>query len=150
MKIGREIGGTPSDGNVERPNVTSRVAAKHLFVAPCDNKGVDACNHARVCRSCDNFVGLHTLHDNTGTDSDALIQIIAPRDNLGSTYSGRVLLLPFCQRGLSPCTTTLSLRVTILGFRRNCVANIPVCAISDRSNNSRHKAEQAVRIVRID
>ncbi len=43
---------------------------------------------------CDNFVA---LHDNTGTDIDAL-ELVVPCDNLGSTYSGRVLFFPFLPR----------------------------------------------------
>ena len=78
MKIGRETGGTPSDGNMERPNVTARVT-EHLFVAPCDN-----------------YVA---SHGNTGTDTDAL-ELVASCDNLGSTYSGKVLFLPFFPRGV--------------------------------------------------
>ena len=93
VTIGRETDGTPNDGNVERLNVTSRVA-ENLVVAPCDNKGVDACNHHESLAPCDNSVA---SYDNTGTDTDAL-ELVAPRDNLGSTYSGRVLFLPFLQR----------------------------------------------------
>jgi hypothetical protein len=95
VKIGPEMGGTSSDGNVERPNVTSRVT-EHLFVAPCDNKGVDACNHHEFVAPCDNFFA---LHDNTGTDTDAL-KLLALCDNLGSTYSGRILFLPFLPKGV--------------------------------------------------
>jgi hypothetical protein len=95
MKIGREMGGTPSDGNVGRPNNTSRVT-EHLFDAPCDNKGVDARNLHEFVAPCDNFVA---SHDNKGTDTDAL-ELVAPCDNLGSTYSGRVRVLPFLPRGV--------------------------------------------------
>ncbi len=127
MKIGCETGGTTSDGNAERPNVTSRVTehlfvapcdnkevdacnhhefverpnvtsrvTEYLFVAPCDNKGVDACNHHKFAAPCDNFFA---SHHNTGTDTDAL-ELFAPCDNLGSTYYGWVLFLPFLPRGV--------------------------------------------------
>ena len=102
MKNGREMVGTPSDGNVERPNVTSRVT-DHLLVAPCDNKGDDACSHYEFDAPSDNFVA---SHDNTETDSDAL-ELVAPRDNLGSTYSGRVLFLPFLPRGVAALCNNL-------------------------------------------
>ncbi len=58
MTIGCETDGTPNDRNVERPNVTSRVT-EHLFVAPCVNKGVDACNHHKCVAPCYNFVASH-------------------------------------------------------------------------------------------
>ena len=109
MTIRYETDGTPNDGNVQRPNVTSRVT-DHLFAAPCDNKGVDSCNHHKFVAPCDNIVA---SHDNTGTDTDAL-EFVAPRDNLGSTYSGRVFFWPFLQRGvLLPCSTTLLLPVSM-------------------------------------
>ncbi len=90
MTIGHETDGTPSDGNVERPYVTSRVT-DHLLVATSDNKGVDACNHYKFVATCDNTVA---SRDTTGTVSDAL-GLVTLLDNLGSTYSGRVLFLPF-------------------------------------------------------
>ncbi len=74
-----------------RTHVTSRVLTKHLFVAPCDNKGVDAGNHHEFVDPCGNFVA---SHDNTGIDTDAL-KLVAKCNNLGSTYSRRVLFLPF-------------------------------------------------------
>ncbi len=73
VKIGREMGGTPSDGNVEMPNVTSRVT-KHLFVDPCDNKGDHVCNHHEFVAPCDNGVA---SHDNTTTDA---LELVAPCD----------------------------------------------------------------------
>jgi hypothetical protein len=108
VTIGREMDGTANDGNMEGPNVTSRVT-DHLFVAPCDNKGVDACNHHKCVAPRDNIVA---SYDDTGTVTDTL-ELVAPRDNLGSTYSRRVLFWPFFQGGLLPCATTLSLRVTM-------------------------------------
>ena len=102
VTIGRETNGTPNDGNAERPNVTSRVT-DHLLVAPCDNKGVDACNYHKCVAPCDNFVA---SHDNPGTVTDAL-RLVAPRDNLGSTYSGRVLFLPFLPKGIVALSNNL-------------------------------------------
>ena len=74
-----------------------------LFVAPCENNGVDACNHHNFVAPCDNVV---TSHKNTGTDTFAL-EFVAPRDNLGLTYSGRVLFLPFLPSGVAALCNNL-------------------------------------------
>ncbi len=71
--------------------MSPRESTEHLFVAPYDNKGVDACNHHEFVAPCDNLVA---LHDNTGTDTDAL-DLAAPCDNIGLTYSGRFLFVAF-------------------------------------------------------
>ena len=97
VKIGRETGGTPSDRNVERPNVTSRVT-EHLFIAACDKKGVDACNHHEFVAPFDNLVA---LHDNTGTDTDVLMR---------SSLSLHVTT------SVTPTATTTSVRPTPGGF----------------------------------
>ena len=90
VKIGRGKVETSGDGNVERPNITSRVSA-HMFVDLCDSKEVNASNHHEFFGPCDILVA---SYDNTGADT-AVFELVAPCDNLGSTYSGRVLFLPF-------------------------------------------------------
>ena len=131
MTIGCETDGTLNDGNVERPNVTSRVN-DHLLVAQCDNMGVDACNHHKFVAPCDNIVA---SHDKTGNVTDAL-GFVAPCDNLGLIYSKRVLFLPFCQGGLVPCPKTLSLRVKM----RSNEEEVPLLMAGKRQLPNRTRA----------
>ncbi len=82
---------------MERPNVTSRVT-KQWFVAPCDNKEVDACNDHEFVAPCDNFVA---SHDNTGTVILMLLSLsLRETTSVRPTYSGRVLFLPFLPMGV--------------------------------------------------
>ena len=67
-----------------------------MFVVPCDNKEADACNHHEFVAPCENRVA---SHDNTGADT-AVFKLVAPRDNLSSTYSGRVPFLPVLSSGV--------------------------------------------------
>ncbi len=82
-------------GKEEKANITSRVSA-HMFVAHCDNNKADACNHHKFFNLCNNLVA---LYDNTGADT-AVFELVAPRNNLSSTYSGRVPVLPVLPRGV--------------------------------------------------
>ncbi len=78
-----------------------------MFDAPCDNKGVDACNHHEFLSLYDNFVA---SHDNTGTNSDAL-ELVLLCDNLGRLTPGGFFFWPFllrrvvalCNNLVTPC-----------------------------------------------
>ena len=112
VNLGSETGGTSGVGNVENPRDALR-DSDHMFVAPCDNRGADACSHQEFVAPCDNLVA---SYDNTGAHT-AVFEFVAPCDNLvascdntgadiavsasgsSSTYSGRVPFLPVVPRG---------------------------------------------------
>ncbi len=90
MNLGSETGGTSGDGKVESSRDALR-DSDHMFVAPCDNKGADACNHHEFVAPCDSLVA--SYDNNTGADN------AVSASGSSSAYSGRVPFFPVLSEG---------------------------------------------------
>jgi hypothetical protein len=100
-----------------RGQLSPRESSKTSFLLRATTLELILATTTSLSAPCDNFLA---SHDNTGNDTDAL-ELVTPCDNLGSTYSVRVLFLPFLPRGAVALCNNL---VTPCDMRSN-TDNVP-------------------------